>query len=73
MTKKFTFIESQRSLRSEVMRAVKRLAADAEGELVAELPAQALRDALLHRDLAARPGANQLPAVTRLCAGSASR
>ena len=51
MTKKFTFIESQRSLRSEVMRAREALAADREGELVAELPAEALGDALLDRDL----------------------
>ena len=68
MTKKFTFIESQRSLRSEVMRALKRLAADAEGELVAELPAQALGDALLDRELRRR-ASNQRPAASALCAG----
>ena len=70
-TKKLTFIESQRSLRSELMRAVKRWSPTAK--LSSSPSFQPRRSAIpCSTDTSFAFGSNQRPATTVLCEGSFS-
>jgi hypothetical protein len=63
MTKKFTRIEPQSTLRRLVMRAFTQLPGDVEAQPVAQLQAQRLRQAFFHRQAVGFVGHQRPPAT----------